>query len=172
MLRQFYRDRRGTAAVEFAFVAPIMLLMYFGTAELTQGMMASRRASHVASTVGDLVTQAAYLSQADIDDIFSVGNAIMKPFPTGTLSIRFSSIKSDSVGSLSIACTKHSGSYSDLTSTAGVPNGLLTTNDSIILAEASYTYTSPLQKIIPKPVVFTSSYYLKPRKSAEVVCLP
>ena len=48
MLKRFSRDRRGSAAVEFAFIAPIMLLMYFGLAEMTQAMMASRRAHHVA----------------------------------------------------------------------------------------------------------------------------
>ena len=171
MLRRFSRDSRGTAAVEFAFVAPVMLLMYFGMAEMTQAMMASRRASHVASTVGDLVTQSSSLNQAAVDDIFSIGDTIMKPFPTGTLAIRFSSIKADNVGALSVACTKHKGSFDDLTSTAGLPSGLLTTNDSIIVAEAKYTYTSPLQKALPNPITFTSTYYLKPRKSSEVACL-
>ncbi len=171
MLRPFSRDSRGSAAVEFAFVAPVMLLMYFGMAEMTQAMMASRRASHVASTIGDLVTQSSSLNQAAVDDIFSIGDAIMKPFPTGTLSIRFSSIKADNTGALSIACTKHHGSYDDLTSTAGLPTGLLTTNDSIIVAETKYTYTSALQRALPHPITFSSTYYLKPRKSSEVVCL-
>jgi Flp pilus assembly protein TadG len=172
MLKRFSKDSRGTAAVEFAFVAPIMLLMYFGMAEMTQAMMASRRASHVASTVGDLVTQSSSLNQAAVDDIFLIGDAIMKPFPTGTLSMRFSSIKADNVGTLSIACTKHKGSFTDLTSTDGLPAGILPNNSSIILAETSYTYNSPLKQTLPYPITFTSTYYLKPRKSSEVKCLP
>ena len=41
--RRFLGDRRGVSAIEFAFIAPVMILMYFGVAELTQGMMAERR---------------------------------------------------------------------------------------------------------------------------------
>ena len=172
MLKRLSRDQRGSAAVEFAFIAPIMLLMYFGLAEMTQGMMASRRAHHVASTIGDLVTQSPSMNQASIDDVFLIGDAILKPFPTGTLSMRVSSIKADAGGNLSVVWTKHKGSFGDLTSAASLPSGLLTPNESVVVAESSYTYTSPIQQTLPSPVSFKATYYLKPRKSKEVKWLP
>ena len=39
----FWRDRRGAAAVEFAFIAPVLIIMYCGLAELSQAMMAQHR---------------------------------------------------------------------------------------------------------------------------------
>lgn len=172
MLKRLSRDQRGSAAVEFAFIAPIMLIMYFGLAEMTQGMMASRRAHHVASTIGDLVTQSPSMNQASIDDVFLIGDAILKPFPTGSLSMRVSSIKADAGGNLSVVWTKHKGSFGDLTSTASLPSGLLTPDESVVVAESAYTYTSPIQQTLPTPVSFKATYYLKPRKSKEVKWLP
>jgi len=32
-----WRDRRGIAAAEFALIVPIMLVMFFGTVELSSG---------------------------------------------------------------------------------------------------------------------------------------
>ena len=36
-------DARGIAAVEFAFVLPIMLTLYLGCVEVTQGVIANRQ---------------------------------------------------------------------------------------------------------------------------------
>ena len=33
-------DRRGSAAVEFAFIVPIVLALYFGMVEATQALLA------------------------------------------------------------------------------------------------------------------------------------
>lgn len=172
MLRRFSRDHGGSAAVEFAFIAPVMLLMYFGLAEMTQGMMASRRAHHVASTIGDLVTQSPSMTQASMDDVFLIGDAIIKPFPTGTLSMRVTSIKADAGGTPQVVWSKTKGNYAPKTTAGGLPAGLLTPNESVVMAETTYTYTSPIQQTLPQPITFGATYYLKPRKSKEVKWLP
>src|SRR3569623_1736057 len=66
-------DQRGASAVEFAMIAPLMLMFYFGLTELCQAMLAERRVSHVASAVGDLVTQTDKLTPADLPDIIALG---------------------------------------------------------------------------------------------------
>ena len=172
MLNRFLKDLRGAAAAEFAFVAPVMLLMYFGMAEMTQGMMASRRAHHVASTIGDLVTQSPSMNQASLDDVFLIGDAIIKPFPTGTLSMRITSFKADAGNTPQVVWSKTKGSYAPLTGQGTLPAGLLTAGESVVVAESKYTYTSPIQATLPEPITFQASYYLKPRKSKEVKWLP
>ena len=59
---RFRKDRRGVAAVEFALIAPAMVLLYCGLVELCQAVIAERKANHVASAIGDLVTQAETVS--------------------------------------------------------------------------------------------------------------
>lgn len=170
MLNRFFRDRHGSAAVEFAFVAPLMILFYYGLAELTQGMMADRRTSHVASVIGDLVAQDTQVTQTDMTDIFNVGKAVVAPFPTGSLSMRITSVKADSSGSPKVVWSKTSGTMTVLTGTvSGLPAGLIAANESVIMAEATYVYTSAIQKTMPTPLTFTQKYYLKPRKGSEVI---
>ena len=171
MLNRFFKQQSGAAAVEFAFIAPIMLMMYFGIAELTQGMMADRRAAHVASTIGDLVAQEAQINQARIDDVFTVGQAIIAPFPTSSLSMRVTSIKTDKFGTATVAWSKVSGAgFSAMTGTVvGLPAGLLGNSDSVIMAESKYVYTSAIQKTVTSPITLGQKSYLKPRKGTEVV---
>ncbi|MDO9248120.1 MAG: pilus assembly protein, partial [Phenylobacterium sp.] len=161
-LKTLIKDRRGAAAVEFAFVAPVMILMYYGLAELTQGMMADRRASHVASAIGDLVAQDTMINTSEMNDIFNVGKAIISPFPTTGLSMRVTSIRKDSSGAIQVMWSKSSGSMGVLTTVASLPAGLIANNESVILAESSYVYSSATGKALPNALTFTQKYYLKP----------
>ena len=167
-LRNLIKDRRGTAAVEFAFVAPVMILMYYGLAELTQGMMADRRASHVASAIGDLVAQDTVINDSEMTDVFNVGKAIIAPFPATGLSMRVTSIRKDSTGAIQVMWSKSSGSMGVLTTVASLPTGLIANNESVILAESSYVYNSATKQALPNAMTFTQKYYLKPRKTAQV----
>ena len=79
-LRGFLADKRGVSAVEFALIAPILIMIYLALAELTLGMMASRRTSHLAATIGDLAAQSENLTDANITDLWSIGTSMMQPF--------------------------------------------------------------------------------------------
>jgi Flp pilus assembly protein TadG len=171
MLNRFFRDRRGAAAVEFAFVAPLMILLYCGIAELTQGMMADRRTSHVASIIGDLVAQDTQVNQTEMNDVFNVGRAVIAPFPSGKLAMRITSVRADAGGTPQVIWSQTSGAMAALKTTDKItlPAGLLAANESVIMAEATYVYTSALQTVVTTPITLGQKYYLKPRKGSEVL---
>ncbi|MBX3481493.1 MAG: pilus assembly protein [Caulobacter sp.] len=171
LFRRLARDKRGVSAVEFALIAPVLIAFYFGLAELTQAMMAERRASHTASSVGDLVAQSTQISDATLSDIFSIGKTIISPFPTTTLKMRVSSVVADASLSPKVAWSSGDG-MTPLSkgATASVPSGLLTVaGDSVIISEASYSYDSPVDFFVPQAVTFNKVFYLRPRKSDTVV---
>jgi len=165
-LRRLRADVAGVAAIEFAFIAPILITMYFGVAELTQAMIAQRRTSHAASTVGDLVAQSTCVTDANLTDIFTVGQAIVSPFPVAALKLRVTSISANAAGTTTVDWSVGSGMSGFGTGSAiAVPAGVISANQSIVRADSSYTYTSPVNYILPSPVTFTNTYYLRPRLS-------
>jgi Flp pilus assembly protein TadG len=174
MLRRLRSDQRGLAAVEFALVAPIMILLYCGLAEFTMAMMAERRAAHAASVVADLVAQSSQITGSQVTDIFAVGNAIMDPFPTSGLKLRITSVTADTNARPKVIWSQGSGLAAlGLGSTvAGFPPTLLTAGDSVIQADVQYAFTSPLRILLPNAITFSDTFYLKPRASAAVTLLP
>lgn len=165
-LRRFRADIAGVAAIEFAFIAPILVTMYFGVAELTQAMIAQRRTSHAASTIGDLVAQSTCVTDANVNDIFTVGQTILAPFPSGPLKMRITSISANGAGATTVDWSTGSGmSALGVGSAITVPSGVIAANQSVVKAEVSYTYTSPVNYVLPSPVTFTNAYYLRPRLS-------
>jgi len=171
-LSRFFSDQRGLAAVEFALIAPIMILTYCGLAELSIAMMAERRAAHSASVVADLVAQSGTISTTDLTDIYTVGNAIMAPFPSSTLKMRITSVTADVNATPKVSWSQGHGltAFTKTNTVVGFPPNLLTAGDSVIQADVQYTFTSPLQYIIPAPVTFKDTYYLKPRQGGAVAC--
>lgn len=164
------RDNRGVSAVEFALIAPAMIAFYFGLAEFTQAMMAERRASHVAASMGDLVAQSTQISDSTISDIFTIGSTIMSPFPTSTLKMRISSVTANSTGTANKVDWSNGSGMTALSTGSSVtlPSGLVSAGQSVIMSEVTYTYDSPVDKFIPNNIVFTKKFYLRPRKSDQV----
>lgn len=169
----FWRDRRGATAVEFALLAPVLIVMYCGMAELTQVMMAQRRMSNITSTIGDLVAQGTQTGPLKTADMFNVGNTIMAPFPTTGLKMCVASISADSNGKTTVAWSKPSATMTTCP-TAGtvvtdVPVGVLPANQTVIMARSSYDYTSAIKLVLPRTITFTRTYYLRPRKADAVL---
>src|ERR1700727_201140 len=81
------KDRRGIAATEFAFIVPIMLVMFFGTVEFSSGIAVDRKVTLMARTLADLTSQGKSDNDTDLTNFFTASCAIMTPYdPTPTTS--------------------------------------------------------------------------------------
>lgn len=173
-MKRFIRDLGGAAAVEFALIAPIMLLMYFGMAELTQGLLANRRASHVTAAVGDLVAQYAVLTEDQIADIFQISTALMAPMPAGDLTIRVTSIAIDEDEVATVEWSRAEGSSATLTALSDnatltdIPEDLVVAGEALVRADTEYVYKSAAKEVLPNDITFKHTTYLKPRSNTPV----
>ena len=169
--------------MEFALIAPLMILLYVGLAQLSSAIIASRHTSHASSSLGDLVSQCANINDSDLGNIFAAASDIMAPLsPALNLNQRVSSIKVvDNAGTTQAQWSKScvvgsSGTCSTSTTLAPyaqnqavtVPTNLVSNQgDTVIVSETVYTYTfgaSSLNNLIK----FDDLSYFKPRKSALV----
>jgi Flp pilus assembly protein TadG len=85
-LSQFRRDHHGVAAVEFALVLPVMLVLYIGAMETSMVITMDRKVQSVAGAVGDLVARTEGNISADqLRDYFQASSGIMTPYATTDL---------------------------------------------------------------------------------------
>lgn len=159
LARGWRRDTRGVAAVEFAFIVPIMAIMFIGAVELSQAITVDRRVSQVASSTADLVARAEkQISQTEISDIMKVGGYIFEPFSQSPVQIVLRNVTSSpsnaTVAKQSWSCTyKGAGTTQTCacsSDTFTLPANLVTTNDSVVVSEVTYSY---------KPLIF--DFFLK-----------
>jgi len=86
LVRCLRRSESGTAAVEFALILPVMLLVYIGTLEASTLITMDRKIQSVTGAVGDLVSRAdTTLTAATLTDYFKAASGILTPYPTTDL---------------------------------------------------------------------------------------
>lgn len=171
LFRRFAADRRGVSAVEFALIAPVMIVFYFGLSEFCQGYMAQKRMSHSAAAVADLVAQTDVVTTDEMADILAIGQTVMKPFPTSGLTLRVSSVTRGADGVAKVDWSR-SSSGAGLTKNAIVtaPLDVVANDESIVMAEATYVYSSAVKYLLKDGVKFTSTFYSRPRRVDKVGC--
>jgi Flp pilus assembly protein TadG len=159
LLRCWKAHDAGLAALEFAFIAPMMGVMFIGAVELSQAIIVDRRVTQIASSTADLVARAEQsIPQSDISDIMKAGSFIMSPYALNPLKIVLREYQSSTTSATNVKmswqCT-YNGTGGTLTcactnSTVTVPANLVGTNDAVIVSIVTYDY---------KPLVF--DYFMK-----------
>lgn len=172
----FRVDRRGIAAVEFAMLAPVLVIAFIGTFELAEAITVNRKVAHATSTVGDLITQSETLSSTDVENIFDATEAVMSPYPTSSLKIVIATVEADENGNPKVIDSKARNTSSWPTGAAPpvtIPDGIDYTSQQVVIAKSEYAYTAifgSLAKEIIGQDSFTLSdtFFLRPRNSDEI----
>jgi Flp pilus assembly protein TadG len=191
LARRWRTDRKGIAAVEFAFIVPIMMVMFIGAVELSQAITVDRRVTQVASSVADLVARKeTSIANSEIKDILRIGGFIMTPYDQAPLQVVVRNVSSSSKDATttkqSWQCTFSGAGVNPeptcacMNDTYSLPVGLVTTNDSVVVAEVIYTYTPILFDYFlkqgfpngaggPGTYALTERIFMKPRGQAAML---
>jgi Flp pilus assembly protein TadG len=151
-LQHFVPARDGVAAVEFAMVLPVMVLMYLGMTELTFAVNTDRKITLLSRTLADLTGRATSVNTADMDTIFNAASSVMAPYSsdqaklsivvkdTGTKDVNGNAILK---GTVCWSTARGPGSPVGLAkgSTVTVPDGFQTADSSYILANVEMPYS-------------------------------
>lgn len=90
-------DVRGVAAIEFALLVPILILIFFGVTELVRAVDTSRKVTIYARTVADLVGRASS-DEARLTGILDAAGVIMRPYGTTDLQTIVSAMGVEQLG--------------------------------------------------------------------------
>ncbi|MGH6715392.1 MAG: TadE/TadG family type IV pilus assembly protein [Bradyrhizobium sp.] len=167
-------DRSGIAAVEFAVIAPMMLVLFFGVVEITNGIAAYRDVSIMAHTLSDLTSQSETVQDSDLTNFFNASTGVMYPYVTSTSDPNLKqSIAELWVNSSLQARVQWAVNSDGSTPTAPgtvvtVPSALQVKNTYVIYSSVSYLYkpTGGIGYVMDKAGVNLSDFsYTRPRQS-------
>jgi Flp pilus assembly protein TadG len=169
LLRRFAADKDGVSAVEFALLLPLMLTIYFGAVEVSQGVSIDRKVTLTTRAVADLVTQVASLSTTDMSNVLEASTAVMSPFPTSNLKIVLSCVRTDSSGTSKVKWSvTRNGTARGVNTTVTLPPALLVNDSTLIWAEVTYAYTPTIGYVISGTLNLSDQMWMRPRISDTI----
>jgi Flp pilus assembly protein TadG len=191
-LRAWLADCRGIAATEFAFIVPLMLVLFFGTVEFCSAIAIDRKVTLMARTLSDLTSQSTAVADSDMSNFFKAANSIMYPYPAGTLNPYLTAPMSGTVTELYVDPKTHKAvvkwSKGSAPRTPGstvatvligstatpVPTDLLVDDTYLILSEVSYNYVPTVGYMITAKtgINLNNVAYTRPRQSKCVFYSP
>lgn len=181
----FVADTRALAATEFAMMVPLMLIMFFGTVELSSAVAIDRKVTLIARTLSDLTSQSAgTVTDTNLLNSFNAGTRIVRPYDpnplTGTIvqiyidanskaTIQWSKSAVVTSGSVSLMDTDPSSSLAaNTTVTTMIPPTLLIPSTYLIFSKVSYVYAATVKYVLKSGVTLSDVSYTRPR---QVTCI-
>ena len=141
-LLAFLRDRRGVAAIEMAFIAPLLILLYFGTVDATNWYMTHRKLVLAGATLADLTTQTATSTTGtDIGKYWqATTDSIIAPLPASSVKVtmrdfRLSGTTSKQKWEYPVAETAGCGTSRDATALQAIKNTEMADANDIVVVE-------------------------------------
>jgi Flp pilus assembly protein TadG len=172
-LRGFAKDQRGVAAVEFALVLPIVLLLMLGCYEIPRLVLIHQKIARTASGVADLVSQADEpMTASQLTDVYSAAGAMMDPYDVvADGAVIITSINNPAGTGATITWQRRTGS--ELTAskvgtgpgqTPTLPAGLMPAGgESVLVAEVYFNYSPIFTSLIYDGSLLYRASYTRPR---------
>ena len=158
-LNRLWRDQQGSAAIEFAYMAPLLLLMLLGTIETGRAISMDRHFATVTSAVGDLVAREEWLgtSSSDASDnlegMMDSIEHMMQPYDTSTLKLGVFQVRAspDDADDTRVEWSySHNGmEVRSKCQTYALPAGIIDKGGSVIVVESSYVFHPLFGDFVP-----------------------
>ena len=170
--RSFGKDASGIAALEFALIVPVLLVLYMGASDAAMAVSLNRKLEGTASTVGDLVGQEQTVTKDQLKLILAIARALIQPFDSKKLSTVVTSVTIDANGISKVDWSFASGgAVADAKGTAfKLPASFATHRSrSLVVTKTSYTYEPLGGYGFPMAIPMGSSAYLTPRNTTAAI---
>ena len=176
-LGAFWRDRSGVGAVEFALIAPLLLMIYITVFELTIGLSVSKRVSRASATIADLVSQHPDPVKKDfLETMMPVAAGIFVPYGGDDFTLNITGILVNGstpkvVWSWSDTGTKPYGTGS----TVDIPDKMKIAGAFVVHAELSVPHQLLMfmPGLIPsqmRDITIRQDYYFRSRSGDQIDC--
>jgi len=173
LVRRYLASTQGIAAVEFALLLPLLLLILFGMMDLGSAIVIKSKVRTAASTVSEIANQYTTIHNTDVSAILGAAAAVITPYSVSNASVVLSQITIDSSGKATVSWSDaQNGTARTVGSSYAVPAGIAIANTVLLLGEVSYKFTPAFGYAVIGGMTLQDTLYATPRSGASITRSP
>ena len=174
-MRRSWRDllahTGGVAAIEFALVIPLIILVYAGGFEIVQAATVNRKLTDTTVQLANVTTQYTAVAQPDLANIFAASSQIMAPYPSGSLKIVLSQVQTDKNSNGTVAWSQGYPTGTPClakNSAVALPTGFASPLANYILVQTTYSYAPTIGSAFVHTIPMKDQIFMVPRQSPSI----
>jgi Flp pilus assembly protein TadG len=149
----------------------MMVLVLFGSIELTELLATNRRTENTAASIADVVSRDTVITDDELTDLWTASSALMFPNSATPMKMRISSVNIISATEARVLWSDGHNGYTPrvVNSTVTMPAGMMIPGTSVILSETTYHYEPPIGVFLNLAFDLEHKEYRRPRVADPVV---
>jgi Flp pilus assembly protein TadG len=179
--RRFAASTHGLAAIEFAMVLPVMLILLLASYDAGNGIALYMKVRSATYTLAAITNQYTTIQATDMDSIVGATSVVLAPYPSAPVVVTISQIKISSTNKTTVSWSYSlngtaltQGTSVTLPSTLTSSNNPCGTNTPcyLIYGQVSYTFTPSFGFFAIGGISLSDSIYVVPRSSLCILYPP
>jgi Flp pilus assembly protein TadG len=168
-LAGLWAARSGASAIEFAFLAPVLIALYIGSFEITKA----------AGAVADIVARQSSVDKAFLSEMVDAAEATIAPDHTDGLTLKITGVTIDSAGNAKVLWSwDDAGTVPYVKGSAvTVPDDMRTPSSFLIHAEVSLPHTlllfaasdASVERNV-RTITLTRDFFYRQRLGEDIAC--
>lgn len=171
MLARWWRQTAGLAAIEFALVFPILMLLLVGVFEFGTAFIINQKAITASQMMADLVSRNVAVTETQLNDIIAAGTQAMRPFPLDVygydiISVTFEGDNNDEAEP--VVCWRVTENMTPRQQEIDGTQPLATLGEGVVVVTVTYTYRPRLGQRFFLTMDMRETAFARGRRSAVV----
>jgi Flp pilus assembly protein TadG len=163
-------DRSGLAAVEFAMIVPLMLVLFFGVNEFSSGVAVDRKVTLMARTLSDLTSQNTTVTDTQLTNFFNASKAIMTPYASTPVNATITELYVDPTTKQARVQWSKGAAPRTAGAAVPIPTALQIGGTYLIYSEVNYQFVPTIGYVMAKTGITLSDFtFTRPRQSTCVM---
>ena len=171
-LQGFAANEQGVAAIEFAFIAPVLMLLYLGASDVRFAVTLQRKVSQITADVSDLVTRETSVKKTGLDGMFRIADAILIPYDKSLLHLQITGVQ-EHVGAdpeIMWSYSNDGSPYPSVMAMKALGQFSASRKSFVVVTQASYPYRPLGGMVTSRPLTLTGLAINRTRRSEDVKC--
>jgi len=173
LYRRFVVSTRAVAAIEFAMILPILMVLFLGSFDGGRAIAIYMKVRSATYALDAITNQYTTIQSTDMASILCAITQMMAPYSSAPAVITISQITVSGSGVATVAWSaSQGGTARTVGSSITIPSALKVDNSYLIFAEVSYTYTPMYGYFSAGAISLSDNLYVTPRSSTCIVYVP